>query len=54
MTILAIDQGTTSSRALIFSDDLSVLASALSVVNFLVCLVIIAIYLVTVKPTKER
>lgn len=29
-------------------------ASALSVVNFLVCLVIIAIYLVVVKPTKER
>ncbi len=29
-------------------------ASALSVVNFLVCLVIIAIYLVIVKPTKER
>ncbi len=29
-------------------------ASALSVVNFLVCLVIIAIYLIVVKPTKER
>ena len=29
-------------------------ASALSVVNFLVCLLIIAIYLVVVKPTKER
>jgi len=29
-------------------------ASALSVVNFLVCVVIIAIYLVVVKPTKER
>ena len=29
-------------------------ASALSVVNFLVCLVIIAVYLVVVKPTKER
>ncbi len=29
-------------------------ASALSVVNFLVCLVIIAIYLVVVKPTKEQ
>ena len=30
MTILAIDQGTTSSRALIFSDDLTVIASAQS------------------------
>ncbi|SDO42285.1 multiple sugar transport system permease protein [Nakamurella panacisegetis] len=29
-------------------------ASALSVVNFLVCLLIIGIYLVVVKPTKER
>ncbi len=29
-------------------------ASALSVVNFLVCLVVIAIYLLVVKPTKER
>jgi multiple sugar transport system permease protein len=29
-------------------------ASALSVVNFLVCLLIIGIYLITVKPTKER
>ena len=29
-------------------------ASALSVVNFLVCLVIIGIYLIVVKPTKER
>ena len=28
MTILAMDQGTTSSRALIFSDDLRVRASA--------------------------
>ncbi len=29
-------------------------ASALSVVNFLVCLVIIAIYLLVVQPTRER
>lgn len=29
-------------------------ASALSVVNFLVCLLIIAIYLIAVKPIKER
>jgi len=29
-------------------------ASALSVINFLVCLVVIAAYLIVVKPTKER
>ncbi len=29
-------------------------ASALSVVNFLVCLAVIAVYLIVVKPTKER
>lgn len=29
-------------------------ASALSVVNFLVCLIVIAIYLAVVKPTKEQ